>query len=383
MSCASSRCAPSPTAKVIRACRRRRSLAALSDKNPRVRLIAAWGLGRLGRAAVADSIVPLTIDTDPLVAHVAVNALVEMKAADACLAAIDNADAKLTAGAASAANVLQQMHEPAVVGGMIARLERVKNPAVRTQVYRALTRLHSREKEWDGEWWQTRPDTTGPYFQPVGWSETARIADVIRRALSSESPQTVRALLIDCGANRVDLPEVNERLLAVDPGDAALCRALLDTLVRQKHLSERQIAAARTIMDAETASPAIRAKTIQVLSWEWAGDAAIEAVVDALGGVARAARIAARGARRRAGIVHSEPAARAAYRAAGAAGRQWSARPARNRAGRADQHRAEQADRAGAARRRGIRDCERTTGSRRRRAAASRNRADEGHAARR
>jgi HEAT repeat protein len=48
----------------------------LKDQNPRVRLIAAWGLGRLGRGDASGAIVPLTVDPDPLVAHVAVNALV-------------------------------------------------------------------------------------------------------------------------------------------------------------------------------------------------------------------------------------------------------------------------------------------------------------------
>ena len=36
------------------------------------------------------------------------------------------------------------------------------------------------------------------------------------------------------------------------------------------------------------ADAALRAKAIAILSWEWAGDPAIEAVVDALGGVATA-----------------------------------------------------------------------------------------------
>jgi hypothetical protein len=41
--------------------------------------MAAWGLGRLGRVESASAIVPLTVDSDPLVAHVAVNALVALK----------------------------------------------------------------------------------------------------------------------------------------------------------------------------------------------------------------------------------------------------------------------------------------------------------------
>jgi putative heme-binding domain-containing protein len=79
---------------------------------------------------------------------------------------------------------------------------------------------------------------------------------------------------------------VNERLLAVDPKDSPLCLALLDTLLRGQQLSDRQLAAAKAIMNSGAAEPAIRVKAIHVLSWEWAGDPAIEAVVDALGNVA-------------------------------------------------------------------------------------------------
>jgi hypothetical protein len=85
----------------------------------------------------------------------------------------------------------------------------------------------------------------GPYFQPVAWSATQRSFQAIVRALASESPDVTRSLLIDCAANRVELPEVNERLLAVDPKDSALCLALLDTLVRRQELSDAQIAAAQ------------------------------------------------------------------------------------------------------------------------------------------
>ena len=258
-------------------------LAGLKDANPRVRLIAAWGVGRLGQANAAKALVPLTADADPLVAHVATNSLVDLDAADACLTATSDGDEKLAGGAA---NVLQRLHEDSVVDGLVGRLDQVKSPAVRGHIYRALARLYAREKAWDGEWWQTRPDTTGPYFHPVAWSATRRIADVIRRALASEPPPVVRALLIACGANRVELAEVNERLLAVDPKDSQLCLALLDTLVRQRYLSEKQLAAARTIMTSPAAEPSLRAKAVAVLSWEWADDAAIEAVVDALGGVA-------------------------------------------------------------------------------------------------
>jgi HEAT repeat protein len=43
----------------------------VKDQNPRVRLAAAWGAGRIGRPEAAPALLPLAGDDDPLVRHVA------------------------------------------------------------------------------------------------------------------------------------------------------------------------------------------------------------------------------------------------------------------------------------------------------------------------
>ncbi len=72
---------------------------ALTDKNPRVRLQAAIGLGRLHKIAAAAALVAMTADDDRLVAHVAVKALVKLNAVSACLAALRAQPGKAAAGA--------------------------------------------------------------------------------------------------------------------------------------------------------------------------------------------------------------------------------------------------------------------------------------------
>ena len=74
----------------------------LADADPRVRLQAVVGLGRLGKVEAAAEIVARTADDDPLVAHVAVKALVALNAVPACLAALGPATPKLAPGAARA-----------------------------------------------------------------------------------------------------------------------------------------------------------------------------------------------------------------------------------------------------------------------------------------
>ncbi len=70
-------------------------VAALTDASPRVRLQAVVGLGRLGKVEAAPAIVARTADDDPLVAHVAIKALVALNAVNACLAALDSPTPRL------------------------------------------------------------------------------------------------------------------------------------------------------------------------------------------------------------------------------------------------------------------------------------------------
>ena len=70
-------------------------VAGVGDANPRVRLQAVVGLGRLGKVEAAPAIVARLGDGDPLVAHVAVKALVALDASSACLAALGPATPNL------------------------------------------------------------------------------------------------------------------------------------------------------------------------------------------------------------------------------------------------------------------------------------------------
>ena len=261
-------------------------LAALRDPNPRVRLVAAWALARRGDATAAPEIVPLTADADPLVSHVAVNSLVTLKAVEPCIAAITSADPKLAWGALQ---VLRQIHEDRVVDLLGRQLDEEKEPALRSQIYRALCRLHMREADWDGTgWWGTRPDTSGPYYQPVAWSGTPRVAELVRAGLAKEPPEVVRSLLIDAAAHRIDLPDVTETLVKLVLTDSALAGAFVDTLAGRKRLQEREMAAVKQIITSDAIASAVRAKAIRLLGEELDDAASVEAAVDALGRVATA-----------------------------------------------------------------------------------------------
>ncbi len=209
-------------------------IGALKDTNPRVRMQAARGLGRFRLIAESKSeagqhvqqslanLVPLTADRDPLVVHIAVDSLVRLNAGQACLAALDASSLEERAGAAT---VLKHFHDPTVVTGLLNWL--TKKPQAQTEVYaktrlavlQALCRLHDQEADYTGDWWGTRPDTSGPYYKHVPWSESERIAVALRHELAEGDTSIVKRLLPELRKHKLDLPGVQEKIVALANAD--------------------------------------------------------------------------------------------------------------------------------------------------------------------
>ncbi|MGP0065364.1 MAG: discoidin domain-containing protein [Isosphaeraceae bacterium] len=237
-------------------------VAALSDANPRVRLRAVVGLGRLGKVEAAPAIVALTADGDPLVAHVAVKALVALDAVDACLAALAPSTPKLAPGAARA---LQAIYSPKAVDGLIARLENARDEPILRLAFKALCRLDHREADYKGDWWTTRPDTSGPYYKPVAWDQTRRIESALGDALKRADSQSAGEFLIELVRNKVEL----EGAAAIDIDLASLApsarAAVIDILIVRPSLPPRAIPFLESVAVSEKESPALRAKVVKGL----------------------------------------------------------------------------------------------------------------------
>ncbi len=192
-------------------------LAALRDENPRVRAQALISLGRLGRAEAAEAILPLTAreannpppsaepfhaqpDPGRVIPHLAVRALVALDAAEACIQALDgpHADGALAA--------LRDMHTDAAVEGLIRHLAQVRDSARRQEILTTLIRLYHREGDYRGDdWWGTRPDTSGPYYDRKPWSQSERIAQVVRTAVLDSEPATAEDLRQQLARHKVEL----------------------------------------------------------------------------------------------------------------------------------------------------------------------------------
>jgi len=191
-------------------------VAALSDKNPRVRAQALISLGRLGRVETAKAILPQTIrapgssaptkaprfnqpDPGRVIPHLAVRALVAVGGVDACLKALDG---PYHDGAQWA---LKSMHNRQAVNGLIARLSTQRDDARRQATLTTLVRLFHREAEYKGDWWGTRPDRSGPYYDRARWEMSDAIAGVIQTVLADNDTTTSKHLLAELARHKVQI----------------------------------------------------------------------------------------------------------------------------------------------------------------------------------
>ncbi|MFM8287359.1 MAG: ThuA domain-containing protein [Planctomycetaceae bacterium] len=214
-------------------------LLGLTSGDARVRLQAVRGLGRFASpgpglpVSAVRAMLPLVQDTDPVVAHVAIDSLVQLgpQAVEPCLSAFNSEQVALHEGAG---RVLQALHLPAVVDGLEAWLGRGTKAAASEQglathliVLRTLCRLHMTEGPYTGDWWGTRPDTSGPYYKPVGWSESDRIARILQRQLEESEVQVVQGLLPLLRRHKLELPGLQEQVVKLANAD----RSFFDTAV--------------------------------------------------------------------------------------------------------------------------------------------------------
>ncbi|MES2735938.1 MAG: discoidin domain-containing protein [Verrucomicrobiota bacterium] len=156
--------------------------------------------------------------TDPVVCHSLSRALAKLNEHEASFKAMD----RFSADSPQHRMVLRSlamMHQPEVVTGLIERLNKATDPALRQGILAALCRLHFHEGEWKGDSWGTRPDTRGPYYQPEPWSETPKIAEALKTALAKASPEEAAFLVKEMNRNRIQSNDALQRILTLAKQD--------------------------------------------------------------------------------------------------------------------------------------------------------------------
>jgi putative heme-binding domain-containing protein len=251
----------------------------MKDKNPKVRMIAAWGAGRLSKPDAIPGLIALLGDEDFLVQHVASNALVALKAGDASLATVDPSNAKVSI---AALRVLQQLHDVKVVEGLADKAKHLTDPPVKSATYAALCRLYYREADWTGQWWGTRPDTSGPYFKTQDWEGTSKVNAILEAALKTEPPEIVRQLVADMQKHKIDSPVVKDYIAKAAKTDPKFRDMLVEDLSRNNGaLTADQVQFLKTVATDEKAEPAARTSALRVLAKNPKDATAINAMVDA------------------------------------------------------------------------------------------------------
>lgn len=265
----------------------------LQSPDAKTRSAAVTAVRRFGQTEDAQFIVPLMVDEDPIVSHLAVRALSELKASEVCLGVLDSSDEKVKPGALRA---LYGIYEPVVVEGLISRLQIAKpstaqrNPSVnpdgtfnlRRGILNALCRLANQEAPYTEPkvWWGTRPDTTGPIYQPIAWSETEKITAELKAALDHSSDDDARWLVQRMYQTKVNYPGLIELMLAKAGTDTAARLAAIEGMFRPENdVPKEGLGALEVIARNEKETPDFRAKALRLLARASERGAALDATV--------------------------------------------------------------------------------------------------------
>ncbi len=173
-------------------------IAAAQDANPRVRAAAIVGLGRLGDPKATEVLLEVEVpasaqipakdtegphatpNSEIVLPHLAVKALVDLNAVDATVEAIDSDNYKLALWA------LRYMHDAKAVDGLISAYTETDKAEKKAEILATLARLYQKEAPYDGSWWWgTRPDTHGPYYKTTDWEGSAKVKNFLMAELNS------------------------------------------------------------------------------------------------------------------------------------------------------------------------------------------------------
>lgn len=163
-----------------------------------------------------EEVLAATSHVDPVISHTAIRATAARQLKQQALSSLDTSKGNH----AGVLRALAMMHQPEVVTGLISRLGKATDPALRQGILAALCRLHFHEGEWKGDSWGTRPDTRGPYYQPEAWSETPKIAAALKDALAKASPEEAAFLVKEMNRNRIQSSDALGRILVLAKKDA-------------------------------------------------------------------------------------------------------------------------------------------------------------------
>jgi putative membrane-bound dehydrogenase-like protein len=231
---------------------------------PRARLESLVAVARLQLIDIAGEVAKSLGDADPVISHTAVQALIQLGAHEAAFGVIDVAG-PADPRRAAALRVLQGLHQADVVTGLRLRLERETDPQRAAGLFTALCRLMHREGEWKGNSWGTRPDTTGPYYQPTTWEQSPAIRLALEAHLARALPADLPLLLQELNRHQVELDSVLPRVLSLVKQHPELVPVAVSELNRLREVPKTGVELLIQVADSANADPELRSRAAQAL----------------------------------------------------------------------------------------------------------------------
>ncbi len=247
-----------------------------ASTDPRIRNEAAITAARQGITDAAPCVATLLADPDPIVAHTSFRALARLGAKEAAIKALLSGPNPQFASFA-----LMRMHDvPGIVDDLLAKLADEKRPEIRQHLLATLCRLAQREGEWTGDSWGTRPDTRGPYYQPVPWAESDKILTALQSTLDRAAPEEASFLVGEMSRNRLQSDKALLKILSLAQQNPSVIPDAIQQLAGTESIPTEGLEVLLAAAKDEKSSPMTLSRAIIALA-KLDGDPALHATLTA------------------------------------------------------------------------------------------------------
>ncbi|MCM8537177.1 MAG: hypothetical protein NE334_14655 [Lentisphaeraceae bacterium] len=234
----------------------------LSDANPRVQMIAAFGARRLNFKGLTNDLLMVSDDSKertPLVQskphihravpHTARRALIEMAPISELLAAV-----KVPTLRDAALAVLRQIHNKHASLELIKEMNLADSFETKLPFIKVLLRTYNKEDKWNGkDWWGTKPNSSGPYYKAVKWEMSETIAAALREEVNNMNEEQQKEVLFQVRLHNVNFDELKLNI-KIDP---------LEQLVNQSSHSFSQLNALLSVVQDQNRTENFRIKAFR------------------------------------------------------------------------------------------------------------------------
>ena len=208
----------------------------LKSDDARTKLESIQCVARGKMTEHSELLAKLMTDSDPVISHTAIRAMTMIGDHETCLKMIEQTGNETSRKAALRA--IQTMHTLPAAKGLLKLLEKENDSARKLGLVTALSRIHFKDGEWKGNSWGTRPDTSGPYYQPATWQASKEIADALALAFETSEGKQISEMLDVFSKHKIRFGGMVDIVLAKANSDSSLTTKAVSFIAKEKSLSQ-------------------------------------------------------------------------------------------------------------------------------------------------